>query len=86
MNLHFWVAFTGMLALIFGAFHIGRKRAPWFGDWGSPSFDVQGGGAVFQGALEVMLGLLLVVGSALDYLGIVSFRPVMNVVKAFLEF
>ena len=62
------------------------KSARWFGDWGSPEFDVHGGGAVIQGALEVLLGVVLLGGSALDYFGILSFKPVMNVVKTFLEF
>jgi hypothetical protein len=86
MTLHFWVAFAGTLALIFGVLHILQKSALWYGDWGSPQFEVRGSGAVFQGVLEVVLGVVLLSGSALDYLGIISFRPVMNVVKAFLEF
>lgn len=86
MTLHFWVAITGMVALIFGVFHIVRKKALWFGDWGSPEFEIQGGGAEVQGAVEVTLGVFLLAGSALDYFGIVSFGPVMSVVKAFLEF
>jgi hypothetical protein len=86
MNLHFWVAITGMLAVGFGAAHIAGGTALWFGDWGSPEIKVQGSGARVQGALEVILGLFLLVGSALDYFGVLSFRPVMNVVKAFLEF
>jgi len=86
MNLHLWIAFTGMLALVFGAFHIARRKALWFGDWGSPEFEVQGTGAVTQGGLEVILGAVLLAGSALDYFGVISFEPVMNVVKAFLEF
>ena len=59
MTLHFWVAVTGMLALVFGVLHIATKSARWFGDWGSPEFEVQGGGAVMQGALEVLLGVVL---------------------------
>lgn len=86
MTLHFWVAVTGLLALVFGVFHIATKSARWFGDWGSPEFEVQGGGAVIQGALEVLLGVALLGGSALDYFGILSFKPVMSVVKTFLEF
>ena len=86
MNQHFWVAVTGLLALGFGVSHIAGKTALWFGDWGSPEIKVQGSSAVLQGALEVILGLFLLAGSALDYFGVLSFRPVMNVVKALLEF
>jgi hypothetical protein len=86
MNLHIWVAIAGIFAVTFGLLHITRKTAPWFGDWASPYFEIRGGGAVAQGVVEVVLGAFLCAGSALDYLGLVSFRPVMNLVKAFLEF
>jgi hypothetical protein len=36
--------------------------------------------------VEVLLGVVLLGGSALDYFGILSFKPVMSVVKTFLEF
>jgi len=84
--MHSWVAFTGFLAFVFGLAHITGRTAVWSGDWGSPRFEVEGTGAVVQGTVEVILGILLLAGSALDYWGIVSFGPVMNAVKAFLEF
>jgi hypothetical protein len=86
MSLHVWTAIAGLMALTFGIWHLVRKSASWFGDWGSPSFEVQGSGAIVQGLLEVLLGVFLIVTTALDYLGLVSFPGVLNAVKAFLEF
>ena len=86
MSLHVWTAITGVFALTFGAVHLVRRSAPWFGDGGSPSYTVQGGGAIVQGLLEILLGVFLIGTTALDYLGLVSFRGVLNAVKAFLEF
>ena len=86
MSLHHWVAFAGFVAFVFGIAHIMGKTAVWSGDWGSPRFEIQGRGAVVQGTVEVVLGIILFAGSALDYWGIIDFAPVMRSVKAFLEF
>jgi hypothetical protein len=86
MNLHGWVAFSGIVCVIFGVRHILTRSADWSGDWGHPSFEISGGAAVVQGVAEISLGGVLVIGSTLDRLGLVQFDRVMNAVKAFLEF
>jgi hypothetical protein len=86
VTLRHWVGFAGFVFIVFGIAHIMARSADWYGDWGSPSFELEGWKAVVQGIVEVVIGTILFAGSALDYSGIIDFAPVMRIVKAALEF